>query len=223
VPPIIPGSSAIYNVLGDQHARHGEWAGAISNYAASVKVDPTNHYGYHSLAPLLLQAGDEPGYQRLRDEMLIHFSSVSDPMVAERMTKDCLILPPPAVDLPSIEKMTDVALWAVSPTNKLSPYCEFVKGLFDYRNKNFADAVPRLTRVAAQEGDAARTVEALSALAMAQQQLGHQDEARSVLGKAQSISDARLRQAINWNDQIIAKFLMREAKALIGDSNQLQK
>ena len=54
VPPIVPLSSAIYNVIGDQRGRHGEWLAAITNYTHSVLADPTNHLAYHMLAPLLV-------------------------------------------------------------------------------------------------------------------------------------------------------------------------
>jgi serine/threonine protein kinase len=216
VPPIIANASAIYNVIGDQHGRRGEWAGAISNYSVSVKIDPNNHYAYHYLAPLLLQTGDEQGYLRLRDQMLHQFATTTDPTIAERISKDCLILPPPAVDLPAIARMADTAV-AAAATNSLAPYFEFAKGLADYRQKNFAQAIALLEKVAAQQSDAPRTVQAYATLAMAHQRLGRAEEARAALEKALKVADARLHNAVSWNDAIIAQFLIKEAKALIGD------
>jgi len=221
VPPIIPNASAIYNVIGDQHGRRAQWAGAISNYSVSVQIDPSNHYAYNYLGPLLLQKGDEQSYMRLRDQMLRQFANSSDPTVAERIAKGCLILPPPAVDLPAIVRMADTAL-AAAATNSLAPYFEFVKGLADYRQKKFAEAIPRLQKVAAQQSDLPRTVQAYMTLAMAHQQLGHTNEARTNLAKGLALSDKRLRNATNWHDAIIAQFLTREARALIGDGNDSQ-
>src|SRR5207249_2753548 len=169
----------------------GEWAGAISNYSVSVKIDPNNHYAYHYLAPLLLQTGDEQGYLRLRDQMLHQFATTTDPTIAERISKDCLILPPPAVDLPAIARMADTAV-AAAATNSLAPYFEFAKGLADYRQKNFAQAIALLEKVAAQQSDAPRTVQAYATLAMAHQRLGRAEEARAALEKALKVADARL-------------------------------
>jgi serine/threonine protein kinase len=219
VPPIIPQSAGIYNVLGDQHGRHGEWQAAITNFMSSIKVDPTNHFAYHYLAPLLLETEDLPGYRRLCGEMLRRFGTTSDPMAAERMAKDCLILPPPSADLETLDKMADVAV-AAGPTDKLWPYYEFVKGLSDYRRGNFAAAIPRLTNVTTQEGNAARTVEAYVTLAMAQQQLNQKEEARASLANGMRILNTARPEGITWNDQLIAHFLMREARALIENGSK---
>jgi eukaryotic-like serine/threonine-protein kinase len=219
VPPIIANASAIYNVIGDQHGRRGEWAGAISNYSVSIKIDPANHYAYHYLAPLLLQTGDEQGYLRLRDQMLHQFTATSDPIIAERISKDCLILPPAAVDLPAISRMAETAA-AAAATNSLAPYFEFVKGLADYRQKNFALVIPQLEKVAAQTSDLPRTVQAYATLAMARQELGQTEEARSALNQGLKLADARLHNAVSWNDAIIAQRLINEAKALIGDESK---
>ena len=106
---------------------------------------------------------------------------------------------------------------AAAATNSLAPYFEFAKGLADYRQKNFAQAIALLEKVAAQQSDAPRTVQAYATLAMAHQRLGRAEEARAALEKALKVADARLHNAVSWNDAIIAQFLIKEAKALIGD------
>jgi tetratricopeptide (TPR) repeat protein len=155
----------------------------------------------------------------LRDQMLHQFTATSDPIIAERISKDCLILPPAAVDLPAISRMAETAA-AAAATNSLAPYFEFVKGLADYRQKNFALVIPQLEKVAAQTSDLPRTVQAYATLAMARQELGQTEEARSALNQGLKLADARLHNAVSWNDAIIAQRLINEAKALIGDESK---
>src|SRR5262249_7032072 len=63
IPLNIKEGSIFYNALGDVYARLGNWAGAIRNFNRSVTADPTNHYAWHYLAPLLIETGDWDGYR----------------------------------------------------------------------------------------------------------------------------------------------------------------
>ena len=136
------------------------------------------------------------------------------------MAKDCLILPPPAADLPAIVRMADVAI-AAGSTNKPWPYFQFAKSLAEYRQGRFESAAEWSEKVAAIKGDWYRAVQAHMVLAMAQQQLHKTNEARATLAKGIEIADMRFPKAgkgsldEQWNDWIIAHALMREAQALI--------
>ena len=167
LPLIIPGSCSIFNVIGDQHARRGQWEQAITNFNRSVQVNPTNHIAYHSLAPLLVVTGDRQGYRRLCERILREFGTNSDPVIAERMAKDCMILPPEQGSLPTLSKMAETALSA-GPASTDWPYFQFVKGFVEYRQGHFAAAAEPLQSVIEQGGEPARTVQAYCVLAMAQ-------------------------------------------------------
>src|SRR5260370_16813676 len=106
----VPSSAAFFNVFGLIHANQGQWQAAISNYTKVVNFVPTDHEAYHSLATLLVQVGDLGEYRRHCERTLRQFAGTSDPSIAERMAKDCLILPPPAPDLETISKIVDVPL-----------------------------------------------------------------------------------------------------------------
>jgi len=216
VPLTIPESSIIYNALGEIYGRRGEWPAAIRNWARSVTADPTNHYAYHYLAPLLVQTGDLGAYRKHCERVLSQFGETTDPAVAERMAKDCLMLPPPAASLDRLAKMADTAV-AAGPTNSSWPYYEFVKGLAEYRLGHFAGALEWLRKVAAQEGVPARTAQARATIAMAEYQLGQTNAARAALAEGITIAKEKLTHPdrIDWNDQLIAQFLLREAQGLI--------
>jgi predicted negative regulator of RcsB-dependent stress response len=163
---IPPHSSMVpfFSVFGQIHSRRGHWQAAITNYAHAVEFMPADHLLYHCLAPLFLQVGDVEGYQHHRQRMLRQFSQTSDPVVAERIAKDCLILPPATSELAAITKMTGTAIAA----NPASAYFEFVKGFAEYRQGQWAAAADQMQQVVSKPGDRYRTGEAWIVLAMAQ-------------------------------------------------------
>ena len=205
----------ILNVLGIIHGRRGEWTEATRNFTRVVELLPSDHDACHSFAPLLAQS-DPEAYRRLCAQILRQFGRTSNPAIAERMARDCLILPPSAADLETISKMVDAAV-AAGPSHPFWDYFQFVKGLSEYRNSRFADAAEWLQKVAAHENDPDRTVEAYMALAMAQHQVKQVDEARATLAKGLQIADTKLGKfgSPQFNDQIAAQMLMREASELI--------
>ena len=131
-----PAAISILNVLGMIHGRRGEFAAAGSNYMRSVELNPTDHDAYHSLAPLLAHMGNREAYDQLCGQMVRQFGNTSVPTIAERMARDCLILPNPAVDMQTITKMTDTAIAAGSGHKYWNAF-QFVKGLAEYRQANW--------------------------------------------------------------------------------------
>jgi serine/threonine protein kinase/Flp pilus assembly protein TadD len=218
--PAYPAAASLFSVLGMMHATREEWGAAITNFTKVVTLMPSDHAAYHYLAALLVQTGDLEMYGRHRGEILRQFGQTTDPVTAERMAKDCLILPPPAADLPAIAKMADTAI-AAGSNNKPWPYFQFAKGFAEYRQGRFESAAEWSEKVTAVQWDLYRTVEAYMVLAMAQQQLGKTNEARTALAQGREIADTRFPKAgkgslsEQWNDWIIAHALMREAKALM--------
>ena len=217
IPPNIRQGSILYNALAEVYGRQGNWAGSIRTFNRSVAADPTNHYAYHYLAPLLVQTGDVEAYRSLCERALSQFEGTTDPTVAERLAKDCLMLPPPAGSLEQFAKLADKAV-AAGPTNSSWPYYMFVKGLAEYRLGHSAGALEWLRKVAAQEGVPARTAQAQATMAMAEYQLGQTNAARTALAQGITIAETELATPgrLDWNDTIIAQTLLHEAQGLIG-------
>jgi Flp pilus assembly protein TadD len=211
--PPHPASAAILDVLGMVHARRGQLSAAIANFTRASELNPSDHDAYHSLAPLLAQSGDHEAYYRLCARILRQFGESSDPVIAERMAKDCLILPPPAATFEAIDKMVETAMKA-GPTHQYWDNFQFVKGLAEYRQGHFASATERLQRVAAHERDPNRTLAAYMTLTMAQHQLKQVDEARATLAKGIKFAESGTGGPF-WNDQMTANVLMGEARKLI--------
>ena len=221
IPPNIRQGSILYNALAEVYGRQGNWAGSIRTFNRSVAADPTNHYAYHYLAPLLVQTGELGAYRTVCECALSQFEGTTDPTVAERLAKDCLMLPPPAGSLERLAKLADKAV-AAGPTNSSWPYYMFVKGLAEYRLGHSAGALEWLRKVAAQEGVPARTAQAQATMAMAEYQLGQTNAARTALAQGITIAETELAKPgrLDWNDTIIAQTLLHEAQGLIvGPSN----
>jgi len=221
VPATYRESAMMFTILGTQHARRGEWLGAMTNFSKSIQGNPTNHWTYHYLAPVLVQTGSLPTYQHYCELLLQQFSNTSDPAVAERMAKDCLLLPPEPEILQSAVKLADRAV-AAGSNHDFWPYFQLVKGLAEYRRGSFADAVTWLQPVIAAGGDSARIVQAYAVLAMAQHQLKQLDAARVTLAAALQTDEQKNANldVPNWNDLLTARLLAREARALIEPASQ---
>jgi hypothetical protein len=220
VPLIVPGSCSIFNVIGNHHAWESEWLAAITNFDRSIRVAPTNHTGFHYLAPLLVWVGRPESYETLRGQMLERFGGTRDANEAERLAKDCMILPPAQNSLSTLARLADTAL-AAGSRNSDWPYFQFVKGFVEYRQGNFSQAIEPLQSVISQGGVASRTVQAYCVLAMAQYRLGQKNAAAASIAAGQDFAGEKLDgfKAVDWNDRIIAQLLLREADGLIDSSN----
>ncbi len=219
VPPH-PASASLLNGLGLILARRGNWEGAITNFSLMVDLVPAEPLPYYHLALLLAQVGDLPAYDRHCERVIRQFADTRAPMLAARMAKACLILPPPAADLKLLDKMAGVALGAWEKREPPDDF-KFVKGLAEFREGHFASAAKWLQKVEVPSGEPWRTVQVSMVLAMAQRRLDQNDAAQAALAQGIRLADSNTPKTKNrdlgmaWSDWIIAQALMREAKALI--------
>src|SRR5207244_4463051 len=103
-------SVGLMRARGNLRAQHGPWKEAAADYSKVVEFDPENHEGYHRLAPLLVQSDALEAYRSHCARTRAHFGGTNDPVIAERMAKDCLLLPSPATDLTTESKWADTAV-----------------------------------------------------------------------------------------------------------------
>jgi serine/threonine protein kinase/Flp pilus assembly protein TadD len=213
--PPHPASASIYNVLGAIRARQGLQARAISNFLKALGVAPRDLDAAHSVAPLLAWESEPSGYFRFRDRILQNFGSTGDPIVAERIAKDCLLLPASGNEMEKINRMVDVAVGA-GPEHKFWRYFQFARGLAEYRQGKFVSAATWMQEVLSDESDPSRTVAARMILAMAQRQASRHDEARVTFERAIKEASEKIPESTGaqWNDQLSALLFVREGKAL---------
>ncbi len=214
-------ASAIYFSLGDWRARRAQWKEAATNFLTSIAGQPANFDAHDRLSPVLVHSENLAAFEQLRRQMLSRFGETTNPVTAERIVTDCLILPWSGAELERVGKIGDTALSAGS-NHWAWNSIQFAKGLAEYRSSHFAGAVDWLQAPLREQGqDLARDVEAYMVLAMAQHRQGYPGYARDALTTGLGLaallpsSDNDLNDWKAWNDWVIAQALMREAKGMI--------
>jgi serine/threonine protein kinase/tetratricopeptide (TPR) repeat protein len=201
-------------------ARLGYWREASADLLQLIALEPENHVNYHALAPLLVASGDLEAYRRHCAKMVELFGNTADPNIAERVSKDCLILPSSGTDAGSLETIVNAAT-AGGENHWGWPYFQFVKGLYEFRQGRVASSAKWIEGVLARPGEVPfRDAQAHLVLAMARHRLEQFEPARSALAKGEAIINASSTTAPgvlneNWSDWLIARALLSEAKSLI--------
>ena len=220
-----PAIAAIFNILGEQHGRHGEWRAAITNFARVAQAVPSDDMAYHSLAALYLQNGDVEAYQRHRERMLQLFGGTSDPAVARRMAQACLLLPlANNTNFALIGRLAELAV-ASGPKDASAAQNQFVKGLADYRLGRFASAHDWFQQ-SLEKGDRYHYLKCLIGKAMAEYQLKRVAEASTNLNEGLDYANHKLPKppedylGETWREWIAARLLLHEAQALVGNPEQ---
>jgi len=217
--PDHPETRATTDALANLLARQGKWIQAADCFASLIQSNPTNHWNHRNLAPLLVASERLDVYRQHCRQAVERFGKTSDPFIAERIAKNCLILPDCGVGLDAVAHMADTA--AATTNRGAIPWFQLVKGLVEYRQGRFASAVEWSNKTLTNTGQPVRDVEAYMVLAMAHYQFKQTDDARAALAKGVEIERTKLPKLERgdigglWLDWIIAHALMREAQALI--------
>jgi serine/threonine protein kinase len=198
---------------------HGRWNDAAAVSEELRKFDPTNSELYHFRVPLLVATGDVKEYRHLCGEIVSRFRNTTDPYVADKMAKDCLILPSAGVDLESVAVLADVAVSRGSNA-PVAPYFDFCKALAEYRLGHY-QAATNWAGLAIQGPFDYPKANAAAVMAMAQFKLNQLDNARTTLAYCKKVIEEKMPKSAQdlgdvWQDWIVAHALQTEAKELIG-------
>jgi tetratricopeptide (TPR) repeat protein len=216
-----PDSAVLLRDRGNFLARRGRWKDAVADFSRVIELDPSDHGDHHSLAPLLVQSGDWDGYRKHCAQVMGRFGGAHDPVTAERMAKDCLILPDAGIDLKGVAQWADTAV-SKGAASGYFLYFEFAKGLAEYRQGHFASAMDWVKKALVSAPDEELIAQSYLVLAMAQHQSGELDNGRASLAKGAKIIETSLPKLESgdigdgWTDWIIAHTLLNEAETLFG-------
>jgi serine/threonine protein kinase len=206
-------------------ARRGQWSEALAAASKLIELRPDDHSGYHLMAPLLVQMQHQREYEELCHNIAKRFAGTTDPYTADRMAKDCLILPRPGADLKVPGELAETAVALGKKDAGALPFFQCCKALAEYRLENWTAAADWSERAARNSFPHSRA-EALAIQAMAQLRLKHTDAARSALKQCDEILETTMPKLTDsdlgrdWRDLIIAHALHSEAKRLIeGESS----
>jgi serine/threonine protein kinase/tetratricopeptide (TPR) repeat protein len=212
-------SAAIYSALGDWHARQARWIEAATNYSLAIAGQPANFEAYDGLAPVLVQTGDMAAFGQLRRQLLFRFGDTTNPVIAQRVVNDSLVLPWSGEELERTAKVADAGSRAGSNHWAWNDI-QFAKGLAAYRQGDFKSAADILATPLKDQGkDTARDVKAYMVLAMAHHRQGYAGYARDALTTGLRLaarlpsSEHDLKDWKAWNDWVMAQALVREANA----------
>jgi serine/threonine protein kinase len=213
-----PSRANLLAVRVDVKARQRRWKEAAADAILVLKLQPENHYRYHTLAPLLVITDNRPAYEQLCREMLAKFGTTKDANVADRTAKDCLLLPQWGVDLTMVSKLADTSINAET-NNPSMPFFQACKAMSEYRSGHFGGAIEWAEKpLGTTQNDLRSYVYAI--LAMAHWQLGEKEQAREMLARGNRLAPPM--SSVNgtndlgypWGNWLFARISLDEAATL---------
>ncbi len=182
-------------------------------WRAALAADPPKHDVWDAYAEFCLFLGGEDEYRWARRELLARFGGTSDPHVAERTGRACLLLPATEEELRKASALIGRAMAA--DRSKLqfwnAPFFfRFAQGLLAYRQGRYDESS------AIMKGDAASVLGPAPGLVLAMDQfhLGQKVEARKTLEIALKAFDWQPAKAVS-REAWMYHILRREAERLI--------
>ena len=209
--------------LASSYQALGRWDEALAACGRAIALSTDVHDTWNHAAILWARTGDRAGYRGHCLRMLDRFGPTTDPIIAERTAKACLVLPLGGPEQESACDLADRAV-AMAQGHWVRPWAEATRGLAAYRREQFADAVAWADRCLARgPGDWNRELPAHLVRALALSRLGGLDEAGAALVWASDLyrtkvaSQGGRAEGGGWHDQVICEVLRREAEAWFMD------
>jgi serine/threonine protein kinase/tetratricopeptide (TPR) repeat protein len=197
-----------------------EWERAAADLWVSVEQRPNDRIAWLRLAPVLVRAGDEDGFENYCQRLIKQYDKVHDVAWAEAVCKATLLIPGVVGFHQLPVEGLDQALADSTTDRGLVAWCWASRALVAYRQGN-AESALAFIRNSEDVGPSER-LRALNLIvsAMAFHALGRRDEATQALHKGKEIVERSEQEPANQDhhDILIAKILLDEAETLISDS-----
>jgi tetratricopeptide (TPR) repeat protein len=224
----------------DLRAKTGRFQEAATDLEQVIQINPSNHWPWFTVAPLLVQTGETVKYRTCCKEMLSRFNGTGDAPIANRVAKSCLLMPSAldAEDTVLAENLADKSV-ALTTDGGFWPWRSMTKALAEFRRGKFTHASVMIDLFLEQMSEAERsgalsggwdTCEADSYFisAMTHSQLKEMEKARAALEKGRVIVRTKLPDlrgkdlGAAWWDVLMAYILMSEASTTVGPSTPAQ-
>jgi tetratricopeptide (TPR) repeat protein len=207
------------NDLGSSYGTVGRWDEALAACGRAIALGSADHDAWNLAAILWARTGDHAGYRAHCRRMLARFGSTTDPIIAERTAKACLLLPLGGTEQEAACDLADRAV-ALARDHWVLPWAEATRGLADYRRAQFEDAVAWADRCLARgPGDWNRELPSHLVRTMALSRLGRPDEAGAALVRASDLYRTKVAtqsdrpNGNSWYDRVVCEVLLREAES----------
>ncbi len=225
----------VFRTLGDWNAVRGNWPAARDRFYQLRHASRLENAGNTSLditraAAAYVEGDDQPGYEQFRQRMLDDYARTTDPAVAERVVKNCLLQPGSESLLKALAPFVEVARQFLSGRDYAAPqtdgrvaWCCLSLALLEYRSGNWPEA-EIWSRRCLQLGEQPppRVAAAQAILAMSLSRSGEGSQAGAELARARTTIETRLKTQLQpyennafWFDWIVARILVREADASV--------
>jgi serine/threonine-protein kinase len=191
--------------------RIGRGREARRAWQKALESNPAEHSAWFGYAELCLFLEEEEEYHHACQDLVERYGAMTDPFVAERVGRACLLRPATKEELQTGMALADLAVAAKETAPEwVYPYFLFAKGLAEYRQDRFESAITILSGQASTVmGPSPRLV-----IAMAQYRLGQTVAARKTLAAAVGTFDWSA-HLVDQRDFMIWHIFRREAEALI--------
>jgi serine/threonine protein kinase/tetratricopeptide (TPR) repeat protein len=205
----------------DLVGRQGKWEEALADAVVLCRQPTIDPFYFHMQAVLLAKTYNLPAYKQLCATLLAKFTNTANPYVAERVVKDCLLLPNSGLDLAVVDKLADTSVTLGKGDNSGMPWFQAAKALAAYRTGRFAEAVEWAEKPLSSSEFYAKA-QACAIMAMAHWQLGQKDKARAALANGDSLAPnilpafASVDIGESWVAYLQARISLDEAAAMIG-------
>jgi serine/threonine protein kinase len=223
----------VLRTLGEWHALNGRWPEARRRYDALLRANRfdnpvTASLDFTATAIAILKCDDQEGYDRFRKEINTATVSTTDPIVAERTIKSCLLRPAPKELMDQLRPLARVAEahagrkdYGPAAVTWDVPWRCLTLALWKYREGRPNDALTWAQRcLSGGETPLARSASAQVIRAMALYRLRRVDEARAELKAVRVVVEPKLKKLKasddgTWFDWLVCQILLEEAVATI--------
>jgi serine/threonine-protein kinase len=176
----------------------------------SLENNPREHDAWFGYAELCLYLGQEDAYRRNRRALLERFGDTTDPVIAERTSRACLLLPLSDEDFHRAAALADRAV-RDGENHHFYPFFLAAKGLAEYRRERLSSAIESLQKAGARGVWMPVTRQVLT---MALHRSGQTRQGQETLAAAVQSYDWS-EETADSHDKWIAHILRREAEELI--------
>jgi serine/threonine protein kinase/Flp pilus assembly protein TadD len=196
---------------------------AAAAYDRAIALDPNDYAAWNHAAILWAESGDRARYRQHCRRILDRFGQTTDPAIAERTARACLVLPLRGPEQKAAGGLADRAV-AMAQGHWVQPWAEATRALAAYRLEQFADAVAWADRCLSRKPAIwIRELPAHLVRAMALARLDRRDEAVAALARASDLYRTQVANQGNQAgggdslDQVICEALRHEAEAYFLD------
>ena len=238
-------AASVLRALGLWNVAQGRWRAAADRFVQlerANQLDPSNTTeevtrDLLGAGPALIVAGDEATYRRFVRETVARFSGTDDPVAAEQVIKNSLILPADADTLRRLEPLLGVIRSSVSRhdpetagDDRHIAWQTLALSLHQYRLGNYDESVSlgRRSLLHYRDRTDARLAMTHAVLALSYARLGRKEDALDALNAASAPVRENLPAGLEkiagqgrfatgvWHDWVITQLLIQEAERPTG-------